>query len=93
MTGIGLDFGTTNSSLAVAGAGGHVQLTRFPYSRGVTEAYRSLLYLEKVKQGARTIVRSWSGPAGIERYLEADDKGRLVQSLKSFLSSRDSAIH
>lgn len=88
MIGVGLDFGTTNSSLAVAGPGGQVQLTRFPYSRGVTEAYRSLLYLEKLKQGARSIVRSWSGPAAIERYLEADDKGRLIQSLKSFLTSR-----
>jgi hypothetical chaperone protein len=88
VTGVGLDFGTTNSSLAVSDGDGHVRLTRFPYSRGVTEAYRSLLYLEKVKQGARSIVRSWSGPAAIERYLEADDKGRLVQSLKSFLTSR-----
>ena len=87
-SGVGLDFGTTNSSLAVSDGGGHVRLTRFPYSRGVTEAYRSLLYLEKVKQGARSIVRSWSGPSAIERYLEADDKGRLVQSLKSFLTSR-----
>jgi hypothetical chaperone protein len=29
-----------------------------------------------------------SGPAAIERYLEAEDKGRLVQSLKSHLTSR-----
>jgi len=33
-------------------------------------------------------VRSWSGPSAIERYLESDEKGRLVQSLKSFLTSR-----
>src|SRR5436305_2069003 len=88
MTGVGLDFGTTNSSLAVATPGGGVRLTPFPYTRGVTEAYRSLLYLETLKQGARNILRSWSGPMAIERYLEAEDKGRLVQSLKSFLTSR-----
>jgi hypothetical chaperone protein len=29
-----------------------------------------------------------SGPAAIERYLESDEKGRLVQSLKSHLASR-----
>ena len=28
------------------------------------------------------------GPIAIERYLEADEKGRLIQSLKSFLASR-----
>ena len=29
-----------------------------------------------------------TGPAAIERYLEAEEKGRLIQSLKSHLSSR-----
>jgi hypothetical chaperone protein len=29
-----------------------------------------------------------SGPAAIERYLESDEKGRLIQSLKSHLASR-----
>jgi len=33
-------------------------------------------------------IKSWSGPAAIEAYLEAETKGRLVQSLKSFLTSR-----
>jgi hypothetical chaperone protein len=28
------------------------------------------------------------GPVAIERYLAADEKGRLIQSLKSFLASR-----
>lgn len=87
--GIGLDFGTTNSSLALASPDGHVRLASFAYRRGSTEAYRSLLYLEKIKQHARTTIRSWSGPAAIDRYLEAEDKGRLIQSLKSFLSSRN----
>ena len=33
-------------------------------------------------------LKSWTGPEGIEHYLSADVKGRLIQSLKSFLSSR-----
>src|SRR6202000_3010482 len=31
---------------------------------------------------------AWAGPEAIERYLEAEEKGRLIQSLKSYLSSR-----
>ncbi len=85
---IGLDFGTTNSSLAVATPDGDVKLARFPYSGGVTESFRSLLYLERLKQAGRITLKSWSGPAGIDHYLQADDKGRLIQSLKSFLTSR-----
>ena len=67
---------------------GSLKLARFPYSGGITESFRSLLYLERIKQGHRSTLKSWSGPAGIDHYLQADDKGRLVQSLKSFLTSR-----
>lgn len=86
--GIGFDFGTTNSSLAITTPAGEVRLARFPFSGGVTESFRSLLYLEKVREKGRTMLKSWSGPAGIDHYLQSDDKGRLVQSLKSFLTSR-----
>ncbi|MGI8745495.1 MAG: Hsp70 family protein [Bryobacteraceae bacterium] len=84
----GLDFGTTNSSIAIAGADGRVALARFPYVGGFTEAFRSLLYLERSRTVGRATTHSWTGPAAIERYLEAEEKGRLIQSLKSFLSSR-----
>jgi len=85
---IGIDFGTTNSSIACAGSADEVQLTRFPYLGGMTDAYRSLLYLQQVKDGSAKTLKSWTGPEGIEQYLSADVKGRLIQSLKSFLSSR-----
>ncbi len=84
----GLDFGTTNSSIALANGDGAVEVVRFQHAGGSTESFRSLLYLEKYREGHRTTIASYSGPAGIERYLQADDKGRLMQSLKSFLASR-----
>ena len=85
---IGLDFGTTNSSIALIRPDGSVQLARFSYRGALTESFRSLLYLERVHEGHRNTIKSWSGPQGIERYLSAEEKGRLIQSLKSFLSSR-----
>ena len=86
--GFGLDFGTTNSSLAAVDSDGQVHLARFKYSDGQTEAFRSLLYLEQTRSAARSVIQSWTGPRGIDRYLLAEHKGRLIQSLKSFLSSR-----
>src|SRR5436189_3447668 len=86
--GLGVDFGTTNSSIARASAEGHVELARFPHSGSIFESYRSLLYLDQVKERGLTRIKSWSGPAAIEEYLSAETKGRLIQSLKSFLSSR-----
>jgi len=85
---IGIDFGTTNSSIACAGCSDGVQLARFPYLGDLTDAYRSLLYLQQVKEGSVNTLKSWTGPEGIEHYLSAEVKGRLIQSLKSFLSSR-----
>jgi hypothetical chaperone protein len=84
---IGIDFGTTNSSVARANDTGEVELAHFPYMGEVTASYRSLLYLEQTKERGVNALKSWSGPEGIEHYLSADHKGRLVQSLKSFLSN------
>ncbi|MGA2745674.1 MAG: Hsp70 family protein [Candidatus Sulfotelmatobacter sp.] len=89
---IGIDFGTTNSSIACAHGSGEVRLATFPYlgglGGGLTDSYRSLLYLQQTKEGGRNTLKSWTGPEAIEQYLSADTKGRLIQSLKSFLSSR-----
>lgn len=85
---IGIDFGTTNSSIAFSDASGEVKLARFIHTGIPTDSYRSLLYLEQLKERGVNTLKSWSGPAGIEHYLSADGNGRLMQSLKSFLSSR-----
>jgi hypothetical chaperone protein len=74
--------------VARATGAGEIELARFPYTGGYTDAYRSLLYLEQVKDRGVKRIKSWSGPTAIEEYLAAETKGRLVQSLKSFLSSR-----
>jgi hypothetical chaperone protein len=87
-TGIGLDFGTTNSSIATVEPQGNVRLAQFSYTGGLTESFRSVLYLEQIRKAARSTIKSWTGPSAIDRYLEADEKGRLIQSLKSFLASR-----
>jgi hypothetical chaperone protein len=83
---IGIDFGTTNSSIALAG-GSQIELVRFPRRGGETESFRSVLYLERIRQEGHLRIGSWTGPSAIEHYLDAEKKGRLIQSLKSYLSS------
>lgn len=86
---VGIDFGTTNSSMALAARDHGVQILSFPFAGHSTPSYRSVLYLEQMKTaaGARRM-HSLTGPAAIEHYLDAEEKGRLIQSLKSHLPSK-----
>lgn len=85
----GIDFGTTNSAVAMLRPSGEVQLARFAFRGEEISACRSVLYFEQSRtaHGLRR-VHGWSGPEAIERYLDAEEKGRLIQSLKSHLTSR-----
>ncbi len=87
---IGIDFGTTNSSVARVSETGKVDLVRFSND---STSFRSLLYLEQHRTGARRATQSFTGPEAIARYLSRhthaeDSPGRLIQSLKSYLSVR-----
>lgn len=86
---VGLDFGTTNSSVAAIATDGSVRMARFPVGGSATASFRSLLYFDR---DARRQVHSYAGPSAIDRYLSTaereDPPGRLVQSLKSYLPSR-----
>lgn len=84
----GVDFGTTNSAVAMVQPGKEPQLVRFSFHGEETLACRSVLYFEQSRAaGGQRRVHGYSGPGAIERYLDAEEKGRLIQSLKSHLSS------
>src|ERR1700748_1244086 len=73
---VGIDFGTTNSAIAVADARGEVQLVPLAGA----PHWRTVLYFEP--GGGLT-----AGSAAIARYLETEGEGRLIQSIKSHLAS------
>lgn len=86
---VGIDFGTTNSSVAIVDERSQVKLVSFPAKGSEAVSFRSVLYFEELKTAAGAKkMHALAGPAAIERYLQSDEKGRLVQSLKSHLPSR-----
>jgi hypothetical chaperone protein len=85
---VGLDFGTTNSAVGVAGEDGAVALARFAHRHGVSDTFRSILYFHPELRDEARQLRPIAGARAIDAYLEADGEGRLIQSLKSYLSDQ-----
>jgi hypothetical chaperone protein len=87
-TTVGLDFGTTNSAIAVAEEGEEARLASFGDGRGTTTSFRSILYFPPRDKTSTVKAETKAGPEAISSYLEADSKGRLILSIKSYLGSR-----
>jgi hypothetical chaperone protein len=84
---IGFDFGTTNCALAVVDPDGAPRLAHFAGPDGDVATFRSVLYFDREEKHAPVDVHA--GPGALLHYLEREEHdGRLVQSLKSFLTSR-----
>jgi hypothetical chaperone protein len=73
---VGIDFGTTNSAVAIASDDGDVELVPL----GGARTWRTVLYFESGGQLT-------AGAPAIARYLETGGDGRLLQSIKSHLAS------
>jgi len=86
---VGIDFGTTNSAIGVVDdASGEVKLAQFKHAHGLTETFRSILYFHPDARDRYGKYLAVAGPRAIDKYLEAEGKGRLIQSLKSYLADR-----
>ena len=84
---IGLDFGTTNSAIAIASPGGEARLTTFPEDDQRTTTFRSVLYFDPDHLEPTGKPHAIGGPGAITAYVQAETRGRLVQSMKSHLAS------
>jgi len=88
---VGLDFGTTNSAIAIVDDDGAVRLARFAADSAdapETETFRSILFFESTDETGGSEAALSIGNDAIRRYLAAGGNGRLIQSLKSFLADR-----
>ncbi len=87
---VGVDFGTTNSAIAIVDGDGEPRLASFRASEGaaLAETFRSILFFEAIEETGGTEQALAVGNDAIRRYLGAGGNGRLIQSLKSFLADR-----
>jgi hypothetical chaperone protein len=78
---IGVDFGTTNSVVAILRPDGGVETLQRPTG----EVFRSVLCFWTGTEG-RTLHAA--GPAAIDAYLDGPLESRLIMSMKSYLAQR-----
>ncbi len=85
---LGLDFGTTNSAIALA-RGGDAALATFAAVDGPTTTFRSVLHIDPEEPGEHGLPpRILAGPDAIRAWVETGGRGRLIQSVKAHLASR-----
>jgi hypothetical chaperone protein len=83
---LGIDFGTTNTVVALADASGPAHLVNFPAPEGDLFAFRTCLSFHAPAEHPteRTIA---AGPWAIDAYVEDPADTRFIQSFKSFAAS------
>jgi hypothetical chaperone protein len=83
---LGIDFGTTNTVVALAAAGGPAQLVKFPAPERELFAFRSCLsfHAPPERPSERAVA---AGPWAIEAYVEDPVETRFIQSFKTFAAA------
>ena len=85
MDAIGIDFGTTNTVLALPEAGG-ARVLDFTHGNGKLDALRTTLsFRRNPVRGARPLAEA--GPWAIQDFIDAPEDTRFLQSFKSFAAS------
>ena len=88
---IGIDFGTTNSVVAMLSPDGSVQSQRFSLGNAQFDVFRTVLCFWSETERGRHQLRHAAGPAAIEAYLDDPIDSRLIMSMKTYLAQRSFA--
>jgi hypothetical chaperone protein len=83
----GINFGTTNSAIAVADEHGQSRTIPIDWKGVSLDVFRSVLFYDLEEQGSIKRLAHFAGPAAIDAYLQAEGaSGRFIQSIKSYLA-------
>lgn len=86
---IGIDFGTTNSVVALLHDDGTVTTARHTIGDGTTDMFRSVLCFWDEQAPAGRLLHHAAGPQGIAAYLEDPLDSRLIMSMKTYLAQKN----
>jgi hypothetical chaperone protein len=84
---LGLDFGTTNTVLALADSGATTHSLEFSSSAGTTDSMRTALSFMKDAQLGAQALKVEAGQAAIRQFIDNPGDARFLQSIKTFAAS------
>ena len=84
---LGLDFGTTNTVMALATGGSETQSMRFESSVGITDTMRTALSFMKDPIVGAQALKVEAGQAAIRQFIDNPGDCRFLQSIKTFAAS------
>lgn len=84
---IGIDFGTSNTVVAIAGPDGVAEAITFEHGGASLKVFVTALCFWDERQGAGRRTRVEGGPFAIDAVLEGLHAHRFIQSFKSFAAS------
>jgi hypothetical chaperone protein len=84
---IGVDFGTSNTVVALADGDGRVEAIRFEHGGRTHSVYVSAICFWEDRPGSGLHPRAEGGPWAIEQFLEGRSIHRFIQSFKTFAAS------
>ncbi|MDE1159281.1 MAG: Hsp70 family protein [Neorhizobium sp.] len=84
---LGLDFGTTNTVLALADGNAQTHSLAFTSSAGTTDSMRTALSFMKDAQLGAQALKVEAGQAAIRQFIDNPGDARFLQSIKTFAAS------
>jgi hypothetical chaperone protein len=85
---IGVDFGTTNSVVAILHPDGSVTTQRYAVGQAELDVFRTVLCFWNEEARGRIIQHHAAGPFAVQAYLDDPLESRLIMSMKTYLAQR-----
>jgi hypothetical chaperone protein len=85
---IGVDFGTTNSVVAILQPDGSVTTQRHAVGQAELDVFRTVLCFWNEEKRGRITQHHAAGPFAVQAYLDDPLESRLIMSMKTYLAQR-----
>ncbi len=85
---LGIDFGTTNSVVAILQPDGGIATRTHAFGRAQLDTFRTVLCFWSEEARGRSLLRHAAGPAAVQAYLDDPLDSRLIMSMKTYLAQR-----